>query len=273
MNNFKKFSFPYSVWMILLTGIPLLVMLLISFMDIQYLKFENATISIAHFEQIFNPTYFKAFWLSIKLGSLATIGALLIGYPIAYIVSHSKMQNKFLFLLIFILPMWTNLLLRVETINRLLKPEGFMKNVFGFALDLSGSEAAVVIAMIIIYLPFMIFPIYTVLEKMDKSLIEASMDLGANPIHSFFKVTLPLSLKGVSSGITMVFLPCAMGFTIPQIISNGNIQLIGNIIEQQFKGPTGAYNVGSLAAIIVIVFVFGALFLISKIDEDGETLL
>ncbi|MFI3284478.1 MAG: ABC transporter permease [Erysipelotrichaceae bacterium] len=273
MDKFKKLSFPYLVWMIILTGIPLIVMLLISFMDISYLQFNTATISVDHFSKVFNATYAKAFWLSIKLGLLATLGSLIIGYPIAYIVSTSKFKNKFLFLLIFLIPMWTNLLLRVETINRILQPEGFMKNVFNISLDLSGTESAVVIAMIIIYLPFMIFPIYTVLEKMDKSLIEASMDLGANDISTFFKVTLPLSLKGITSGITMVFLPCAMGFTIPYIISNGNIQLIGNIIEKNFKGTTGSYNVGSLASLVVIIFVFGALFLISKIDEDGETLL
>lgn len=248
-------------------------MIVMSLLDIRFLKFDEATFSFTHFKSTFNQTYIKAFLLSMKLGILATLGSLLIGYPIAYIISKSNFKNKFLILLIFVLPMWVNTLLRVDTINRLLKPNGFLKNVFGISLNLSGTEAAVVICMIIIYLPFMIFPIYTVLEKMDKSLIEASMDLGAGPIKTFCKVTLPLSMKGVFSGITMVFLPCAMGFMIPSIVSNRNIQLIGNIIETKFKGTTGEYNVGSLISLIVITFVLIALYIIGKVDEEGETLI
>ncbi len=272
MKRFSKLAIFYVWWMIILTAIPLTIMVIISFMDIRGLKFEDAVFSTSHFNTVFSKTYFTATLTSLKLASLATIGSLLLGYPIAYIVSSLKSKNKFLILLLFILPMWTNLLLRVETINRLLKPEGILKNLLGISLDLAGSEIAVIITMILIYLPFMILPIYTVLEKNDKHLLEASMDLGANPISSFFKVTLPLSLKGISTGVTMVFLPCAMGFTIPEIISGGNMQLIGTIIEGHFK-KTNSYNTGSLTSLLLIIVVFGALFFISKIDEEGETLI
>lgn len=272
MNRFSKLSIGYILWMAILTAIPLLLMIYISFLDLNFWDFENASFSVSHFSTVFSKTYFQATTLSLKLALLATVGSLVIGYPIAYIISNLKIKNKFIILLLFILPMWTNLLLRVETINRLLL-ENSILNEIGISLNLSGTEAAVVISMILVYLPFMIFPIYTVLEKKEKGLIEAAYDLGANPITTFFKVTLPLSAKGIVSGVTMVFLPCAMGFTIPQIVSNGNMYLIGNIIERQFKGSTGTYNIGSLTSLILIIFVFGAMLIMTKVDKEGETLL
>lgn len=258
--------------MIVLTLIPLGLMVYLSVLDVKFWNFSDASLSFAHFSTVFSITYFKASVTSLRLALLATLGCLIIGYPIAYIISNLKSKKKFMILLLFILPMWTNLLLRVETINRLLKPTSIL-NTIGISLNFSGTEVAVVIAMIMIYLPFMIFPIYTVLEKKDKGLIEASYDLGANPISTFFKVTLPLSAKGITSGVTMVFLPCAMGFTIPQIVSNGNIFLIGNIIERHFKGSTGTYNIGSLTSLLLIFVVFGALYIMTKTDETGETLI
>ena len=129
--------------------------------------------------------------------------------------------------------------------------------------------------MTIVYLPFMILPIYTVLEKIDKSYVEASNDLGANKLKSFVKITLPLSLKGVISGIMMVFLPAAMGFTIPQIVTNGDpeFRMVGQLIERQFKSSHTFFNIGSLWSLVIIIFVLGSLYIISKVDEEGETLL
>jgi spermidine/putrescine transport system permease protein len=149
-------------------------------------------------------------------------------------------------------------------------------NIFGISLNISGSEFAIVIVMIMMYLPFMVFPIYTVLEKIDPLLLEASTDLYANNVKTFLKVTLPLSMKGVSSGIIMVFLPCATGFAIPQIVSNGTIVLIGELIEDGLgfgKSGVSDYSFGALISVIILILVFGALLLISKIDAEGETLL
>lgn len=272
MKRFSKLSIIYISWMAILTVIPLLLMIYISFLDMKFWEFGDSKLSLSHFPIVFSSTYFNATILSLKLALIATVGALLIGYPIAYIISNSKMKKKFIILLLFILPMWTNLLLRVETINRLLLPNSIL-NEIGISLNFSGTETAVIISMIMVYLPFMIFPIYTVLEKKDKGLIEAASDLGAGPIKTFFKVTLPLSAKGIVSGVTMVFLPCAMGFTIPHIVSNGNMYLIGNIIERHFKGSTGTYNIGSLTSLILIIIVFGAMFIMTKVDKEGETLI
>ncbi|MFI3329480.1 MAG: ABC transporter permease [bacterium] len=273
MNKFKKLSIPYIIWMGILILIPLALMLLLSVLSINYFEFDSASFSLAHLNTVFSKANLDATLLSTKLALLATIGSLIIGYPVAYIVSNLKTKYKFFILLLFIVPMWTNLLLRVETINRLLQPAGLLNNMFGISIDLSGTQTAVILTMILIYIPFMIFPIYTVLEKTDKGLIEAANDLGAGPIKTFLKVTLPLSAKGITSGVTMVFLPCAMGFTIPYIVSNGNMQLIGNIIERYFKDGTGQFNIGSSISLLLMIVVFAALFLMMKIDEEGEMLI
>ena len=273
MNKFKKLSIPYFIWMMLLVVIPLILMFVMSFLDMRYIDIQDAKFTFANFSKVFNRTYFNAFIKSMELSFIATIGCLIIAYPIAYIISKIKFVGKSLLLVIFILPMWTNMLLRIETINRMLAENGLMQSLTHLRLNIAGTEFAVIVVMIIVYLPFMIFPIYTVLEKIDNSLIEASADLGATPRKSFMKVTLPLSMKGVTSGVTMVFLPCAMGFTIPQIVSNGKIMLIGNIIEQKFKGATGQYNIGMLASIIIIVIILFAIWIIGKLDPEGETVI
>ena len=273
MTKFKKLAIPYFIWMTLLVIIPLFLMVIMSFLDMRYIDIKNAKFTLDNFKKVFNATYAKAFLKSMKLSFIATLGCLLIAYPIAYIISKIKFVGKSLLLVIFILPMWTNMLLRIETINRMLSKNGLFQSLTNIRLNISGSEIAVIVVMIIVYLPFMIFPIYTMLEKIDHSLIEASADLGATPVKSFLKVTLPLSMKGVTSGITMVFLPCAMGFTIPQIVSNGKIVLIGNIIENKFKGATGAYNIGMLASMVIIIIILFAIWLIGKLDPEGETLI
>ena len=273
MTKFKKLAIPYLLWMTILVLIPLVLMIIMSFLKMDYLDIQNAKFTLKNFAEVFNRTYIRAFLRALKISLIATGGCLLIAYPIAYIISKIKFISKSLLLIIFILPMWTNMLLRIETINRMLAENGLMQSMTHLRLNIAGTEFAVIVVMIIVYLPFMIFPIYTGLEKIDNSLIEASADLGATPRKSFLKVTLPLSMKGVTSGVTMVFLPCAMGFTIPQIVSNGKIMLIGNIIEQKFKGATGQYNIGMLASIVIIIIILFAIWLIGKLDPEGETLI
>lgn len=272
MKRFSKLSKPYAIWMFILVVIPIIFMIVLSFLKMTAINIDNAQFTLENFGKLTNPTYTKAFLKAMELSIIATIICLLIGYPIAYIIHTSKIKNKYAVLLIIILPMWSNMLLRLKSLANISLPEGFMKNTFGISFDFYGTSFAVVFGMILMYLPFMIFPIYTVLEKIDKSLLEASQDLGANHIKTFMKVTLPLSLKGVTSGIIMVFLPSAMGFTVSQIMSGGKVQLIGNIIENLFKNSLN-YSLGSLISLIIIIFVIGSLYIISRVDEEGETLL
>ena len=272
MKKFAKLSLPYLFWMVLLVIIPLLLMIVLAFLDIQGLDFKNASFSLDNFKTTFTSVYIKAFFESIKFAFITTIICILIAYPSAYFISRSNLKFKGLILVLFILPMWSNMLLRIQTLNRMLLPEGFMNEVFGFSSNIAGTDFSVVLAMVMLYLPFMVFPIYTVLEKIDYSLIEASQDLGANNRKTFQKVTFPLSLKGVASGVIMVFLPCATGFTIPEIMSGGNMILIGTIIEQKFKQGV-SYNIGSLISMVIIVIIFLGIYLIGKFDAEGETLL
>lgn len=281
MNRFKKLSIPYLVWMIVFTGIPFVLMILFAFSTIE--KFSAYTFSFQEFRftasnlsSLVDQTFIKAFLRSMLYAGIATILALLIGYPISYFISRSNLKNKYLFLLIFIMPMWTNMLLRIQTINNLLSENSFFTNVFNFTIDLSSyKDIKIVAVMTLVYLPFMIFPTYTVLEKMDKSVFEASNDLGAGSIKTFFKVTLPMSSKGIYSGIMMVFLPAAMGFTIPKIVTkeDPHYAMVGLLIERQFKNYYPFFNTGSMWSLVIIVFVLGSLYIISRIDEDGETLL
>lgn len=270
MKKFKRLALPYQIWMYILVGIPILFMIVLSFLEINGFDFETARFSLSHFENL--PTGFKAFGLSMRYSFIATVICLALGYPMAYIISRSNFSNKYLVLIILILPMWTNMLLRIKALEAVTQENGFFSNTFGFSLNMYGTPLAVIMGMVIMYLPFMIFPIYTVLEKIDESLLEASQDLGATKLKSFLKVTLPLSLKGVTSGIIMVFLPCAMGFTISEILGGGNIQMIGNIVENLFKRANN-YSLGSLISLIIIILVLGSLFIIGKVDAEGETLL
>jgi len=281
MNRFKKLSIPYLVWMIIFTGIPLLLMVLFAFSTIQSFLAYTFNISehsftAANLSSLFSLVFVKAFGRSLLYACIATILALLLGYPIAYFISKSNFKHKYLFLLIFIMPMWTNMLLRIQTINNLLSANSFFTHVLGFTLDLSEAKALkIILVMTFVYLPFMIFPIYTVLEKIDKSIYEASNDLGAGAVKTFFKVTLPNSTKGIFSGVMMVFLPAAMGFTIPKIVTgeDPNYSMVGSLIERQFKSSNVMYNICSMYSLIIIIFVLGSLYIISRIDEDGETLL
>ncbi|HHU56009.1 MAG TPA: ABC transporter permease [Acholeplasmataceae bacterium] len=272
MKKFSALSKPYAVWMFILVVIPIIFMIVLSFLEFSGLNIRSAKFTLDNFSLLNNATYIKAFLKSMEYSLIATVICLLLGYPIAYIIHSSNVTNKYLILLIIILPMWSNMLLRLKALQLISLPEGFFKETFGIRFDFYGTGFAVILGMVLMYLPFMIFPIYTVLEKIDPSLLEASQDLGANHFKTFLKVTLPLSLKGVTSGVIMVFLPCAMGFTVSQIMTGGKIQLIGNIIERLFKNSLN-YSLGSLISLIIIILVIGSLYIISRVDEEGETLL
>lgn len=263
------------------SGIPLLLLLVFAFSTVRTFSIYNFDWSkfgftASNLASLVDPSFIKAFGRSMLYAFIATIMCLLIGYPIAYFISRSKIKNKYLLLLIFIMPMWTNMLLRVSTINNLLSENSFLSNVFHISINMTNYPALkIILVMTLVYLPFMIFPIYTVLDKMDKSYHEAANDLGAGNVKTFFKVTVPLSLKGVASGIMMVFLPAAMGFTIPTIVTKGNpnYTMVGQLIERKFKSTARAFNTGSLWSLIILVLVLGCLYIVSRVDEEGETLI
>ncbi|MDE5856408.1 MAG: ABC transporter permease, partial [Anaeroplasmataceae bacterium] len=203
---------------------------------------------------------------------LTTILCIFFGYLLAYSLYKSKLKNKYMILLLLILPMWTNVLLRINALASIFKPENILSDIFHIpGLNIIGTDWAILLGMVFTYLPFIVLPIYTSLEKIDPFLEEAALDLGVTNFTKFWKVIVPLSAKGVVSGSMMVLLPCLSGFAIPKVLGAGNILLIGNIIEQSFINMS--YNQGAVLAIIVLVIILGSILLINKIDKEGETLI
>lgn len=272
-KGFKIFAKPYIVWLALLAILPMFVMLILAFMYSEGLSFEEAYITLFQFQMLGEPSILTAFFNSFLYATITTVISLVLGYFVAYNVHKSKFKNKFLILTILILPMWSNLLLRIEALGNLMEPNNIITQWLNINGDLSikGTMPAVIIGLVLTYMPFMILSVYTALEKIDYSLEEAALDLGLTPMQKFWKVIFPLSLKGVATGSILVFLPSMSGFAIPEFLGSGNILLIGNIIEASFRNMD--YNLGSLLSVILLIVILGALIIVSKVDKEGETLL
>lgn len=257
MKQFKYFSIPYFIWLAFLVIMPLALMLVLTFLQSDGMSLNGATPTINNYRELTDITYWEALWNSLVIAFFTTLICFLIGYPVAYFLSFSNIKKKMLVLLCMILPMWSNSMLRILSWYKLFSSDWLS------GLNLIGTKSAVIFVSVTTYLPFMIFPIYTLLEKMDRSLIEASKDLGVPAWKTFLKVTFPLSFKGVKSGMIMVFLPSATGFAISAIIGNGNVNMIGNIIENMFKTANN-YNLGSLLSIFVSIIMVVFLLLLDK---------
>lgn len=262
----------YVIWLAVLVLIPFIFMVVLSFSSMQGLDFTSITFSLKNFKNLVNPIYFEAYQNSIILSGISSILCLFIGYPISYGLYRlkNKRLRNILFAL-FILPLWSNMLLRIMGWEIFFSSNSIL-NMIGIKIDLIGSPIAIIIGMLSIYLPLMIFPIYTSLTKIDNSLIEASSDLGANSFQIFKKVIWPLTIPGVYSGFTMTFLPSATNFALPERLSGGRITLIGNLINSNF-GKSFNYTFGSLLSVILIVIVFIMMIGIAKTDKDGDLLL
>ncbi|MDL2211707.1 ABC transporter permease [Erysipelotrichaceae bacterium OttesenSCG-928-M19] len=269
----RNISLPlYLIWLFVLVFIPFLIMLFLSFTKTRGLDFSHLVFSLDNFKDILDPIYFDAYVNSIVLSAIASLLCLLIGYPVAYILTNLKSNKlKNILLAMFILPMWSNMLLRIIGWEILFNPHSILNSI-GISFDLIGSPLAIIIGMVSTYLPLMIFPIYTSLNKLESSLLEASYDLGASKFQTFKSVILPLSLPGIYSGLTMTFLPSATNFALPERLSGGNINLLGNIINSNF-GKSFNYGFGSLLSVILISVIFVLVFFINRKDKDGDLLL
>ncbi len=238
--NRRWYSVPYILWAIIFTVIPLIVVVAYGVT----VKGPDGALmfSFANFAKFFTPVYLGVFWRSLLYAAISTFVCLLIGYPAALILTSKNLKHKSIMLLLIVIPMWMNLLLRTYSWLTLLENEGLINQFLRF-LGLLGAEehiqflygeGAVIFGMVYNFLPFMILPIHSVLSKMDRSIIEAAEDLGAGKMHIFRKIILPLSVPGISSGITMVFVPAITTFAISSILSGNNVNLLGNVIEKQF---------------------------------------
>ena len=259
------FSGPYGLWMILFTICPMIFVAYYAFTT------SDGALTFESVARCFEGTYMSILWLSIRLALECTGICLLIGYPCAYFLA-SKDFSKFktLFVLI-LLPMWMNFLLRTYATMSLLENRGIINTLLekmGFERKvLIGTEGAVLFGMVYNYRPFMVLPIHTCLKKMDERVIEAAQDLGANPVRVFFRVTLPLSVSGIVSGITMVFMPSVTTFAISKLLGSGKFMLLGDVIEKQFMEMNN-WSFGSALSMFMMILILISIGLLNKLDSQ-----
>lgn len=268
----KKYSYMYFMWSLVFIVFPLFLILVYAFNSSSGMSLEGYGITFNNFRRVFEPLYIKIFFVSILLAIASTVLCVLIGYPVAYFISRMKDKWRNSLMLLFVVPMWMNFLLRTYAWLTLLGNNGLINKflgLFGIApLNLMYNMSAIMLGMVYNFLPFMVLPIYSTLVKMDKSLIEAARDLGATNSQIFKKVILPLSLPGVYTGITMVFIPAISTFVIPDLLGGNRFYLIGNLIEKQFTF-TGDWAFGSAISIVLIAIMF-ILLLLQNLFEKKE---
>lgn len=275
MNDEKKsaalgralLSGPYLIWMIGFTIIPLALIFWYGITN------KDGSMTLANITAIMNPDHWKALWLSLGLSLISTILCLVLAYPLAMILRGRGSSASGFIVFIFILPMWMNFLLRTMAWQTLLERNGVINGILAWLhlpkQNLINTPAAIVLGMVYNFLPFMVLPIYNVLAKIDDNTINAAKDLGANTFQTLFYIWLPLSLPGIISGITMVFVPSLTTFVISDLLGGSKILLIGNVIEQEFtKGNN--WHLGSSLSLVLMVFILISMAMIAKYDKNGE---
>ena len=277
-NRLSRFAIPYVIWMALFVVAPIIMVVIYAF------SASVGGFTLDNFAKM--GTYTVVFTRSFKLALIATAICVLIGYPVSYKMSKEGPRFQRLAMVLIMLPMWMNFLLRTYSWMAILENNGLLNQLFRkiglialynsvFGTDLSffrmiNTQGAVVLGMVYNYLPFMILPIYSVIIKLDRSLIEAARDLGANSFQVFRRVILPLSLPGVLSGITMVFVPSVSTFAISKMLGGGTEMLLGDLIEQQYMG--GAYNpqLGAAISLVMMVIVVICMVVMNRFGEGEE---
>ena len=277
-NRLSRFAIPYVIWMALFVVAPIIMVVIYAF------SASVGGFTLDNFAKM--GTYTVVFTRSFKLALIATAICVLIGYPVSYVMSKEGPRFQRLAMVLIMLPMWMNFLLRTYSWMAILENNGLLNQLFRkiglialynsvFGTDISffrmiNTQGAVVLGMVYNYLPFMILPIYSVIIKLDRSLIEAARDLGANSFQVFRRVILPLSLPGVLSGITMVFVPSVSTFAISKMLGGGTEMLLGDLIEQQYMG--GAYNpyLGAAISLVMMVIVVICMVVMNRFGEGEE---
>lgn len=259
------YAAPYALWMLMFTVVPLLFVCYYAFTT------KSGAFTVDNMTKIFD--YTPVLLDSLRLALYCTVLCLLIGYPAAYFMAGRGMSKKSGLAVLILLPMWMNFLLRTYAMMTLFENNGVLNTIFE-ALGLPkrqmiGTEGAVLVGMVYNFLPFMILPIYTVLKKIDPRVIEAAEDLGANPVRVMTRVVAPLSVPGIVSGITMVFMPAVTTFSISRLMSSGMIYLMGDMIEEYFITLSNR-NVGSAMSLVMMILILISIGLLRKVDPDGE---
>ena len=264
------YAAPYALWMLLFAVVPLLFVCWYAFTT------PDGHFTLANFQEFSKPRYLGIIVRSLKLALYCTALCLVIGYPTAWFLSGRGFNNAQSLVVLILLPMWMNLLLRTYAMMTLLDDNGVL-NAALEALRLPkvkiiGTEGAVLMGLVYNYLPFMVLPIYTVLKKMDYSVIEAAEDLGCNPLRVMTRVVIPLSVPGIVSGVTMVFMPAVTSFAISTLLSNGKLRLAGDLIDYIFNQSSNPnrWNIGSSFSLMMLVLILISIGFLRKVDPDSE---
>jgi spermidine/putrescine transport system permease protein len=262
----KWLSSPYLVWMTGFIIVPLIMVLYYG------LTTKEGAFTLDNIALISDPINQKALLLALELSTVSTVICLVLAYPLALILNNTNMKSNSFIVLIIILPMWMNFLLRTIAWQNILERSGVLNSILSFlhlpALNIINTPAAIILGMVYNFLPFMVLPIYNVLIKIDADVVNAARDLGANGRQTFRKIIFPLTLPGVISGITMVFVPSLTTFVISTILGGSKIVLIGNVIEQQFR--LGNWHTGSGLSLVLMLFILFSMAVLSKYDKDKE---
>ncbi|MDO4173146.1 MAG: ABC transporter permease [Eubacteriales bacterium] len=272
MKQFRSMAYPYVVWIAILIIIPMLLIIAYAF-TVEGTAFFQGQFTLANFARFFSDAVFLQVLLrSLRIAILTTVVCLLLGYPAAYAISRAGASSTLLILII-TLPTWINMLVRTYAWVGILQDGGVLNALLGLLhlgpFQFMYTDFAVVLGMVYNFLPFMILEIHTSLSKMDPSYLEAASDLGANHVKAFLKVTLPLSVPGIISGITLVFLPAVSSFFIPKLLGGGQYVLIGNVIESQFL-TSGNWSFGSALSLIMVIIIMLSMYLTRRIDKNRE---
>ena len=263
----KTLASPFLLWIACGTIIPLAVIAFYGFTD------RSGAFTWDNILAIFSPEHAQALGLSLLLAGISTVICFIMAFPLALILKDSKLGQKGFMIFIFILPMWMNFLLRTMAWQVLLEKSGPINAILGAVglpgLEIINTPAAIVLGMVYDFLPFMVLPIYNTLVKIDPHVIEAAYDLGATKKRVLFDILLPLSIPGIASGVTMVFVPALTTFVISNMLGGGKIHLIGNIIEQEFT-TSANWNLGSGLSLVMMIFIVFSMAALSKLDKDGE---
>lgn len=269
----KKYLNIYLVWAGVFIILPILLILFYSFNGSESIAFDHFKFSFINYRKFFEPLYLKMLSVTLLIAFLSTLGCLLIGYPVAYIISKMDERIASSLIFVFIMPMWINLLLRTYGWITLLGRNGIFNRfiaILGWkSLGVMYTPTAVILGMIYEFLPFMVIQIYNALKKVDPNLIDAGLDLGADRKTIFRKVIFPLSLPGVYTGIIMVFIPAISTFVVSNLLGGQKVYMIGNLIDQQFTF-TGDWGFGSATAIILMIILILALAIQRRFGRDLE---
>ena len=271
MRQFRNMIYPYVGWLLVMVVVPMFMILLYAFTtagnEVTTFRFTLENFSRFLTDKVFIDVLKRSMIIAIA----TTVICVLLGYPIAYAIAKGPEKSGFFWVMLITLPTWINMLVRTYAWMGILQDNGVLNTILGFfgigPAHMIHTTFAVVVGMVYNFIPFMILQIHSSLAKMDRSLIEAANDLGANPVQSFLKVTLPLSLPGVLSGITLVFLPAVSSFFIPKLLGGGQYVLVGNVIETQFL-TSGDWNFGAAISLIMAVIIMISMWLTRKVDTD-----